>query len=119
MGQDYEVESNRKVHKIIRERNMKLILIVIFVVSFSSIAAAAERVNGYFRSNGTYVQPYYRSTSDSNAYNNYSTKGNINPYTGKEGTVDPYRVQSNYSTSYHNDFRTYNGDDARDMDDDN
>jgi hypothetical protein len=28
-------------------------------------------VNGYTRSNGTYVDPYYRSAPDSSTYNNY------------------------------------------------
>lgn len=47
-------------------------------------------VNGYYRSNGTYVQGHYRSERDGNVYNNLSTKGNVNPYTGQEGTRNPY-----------------------------
>ena len=47
-------------------------------------------VNGYYRSNGTYVQGHHRSECDGNVYNNWSTKGNINPYTGEEGTRNPY-----------------------------
>jgi hypothetical protein len=43
-------------------------------------------VQGYFRASGTYVQPYMRSAPDGNFYNNYSTYGNVNPYTGQEGT---------------------------------
>lgn len=43
-------------------------------------------VNGYYKSNGTYVQPHYRSNSDGDKSNNWSTRGNINPYTGKFGT---------------------------------
>ena len=31
-----------------------------------------------------------RSAPDNNIYNNYSTKPNINPYTGQTGTVNPY-----------------------------
>lgn len=44
-------------------------------------------VNGYTRSNGTYVEPYHRSNSDSYKFNNYGSKGNTNPYTGSRGTV--------------------------------
>lgn len=52
----------------------------------------AVHVNGYFRSNGTYVAPHYQSSPDSSFYNNWSTKGNVNPYTGKAGTrVSPAR----------------------------
>lgn len=50
---------------------------------------AAVRVNGYYKKNGTYVQPYYRSNPNSTKLDNYSTKGNINPYTGKIGTKNP------------------------------
>lgn len=50
---------------------------------------AAVHVKGYYRSNGTYVQPHYRSSPNGTVLDNYSTKGNINPYTGKEGTINP------------------------------
>jgi hypothetical protein len=43
-------------------------------------------VRGYTRKDGTYVEPYHRSAPDGDFWNNWSTKGNINPYTGKEGT---------------------------------
>ena len=42
-------------------------------------------VKGYMKKNGTYVAPAYRTKADSSKYNNYSTKGNINPYSGKKG----------------------------------
>jgi hypothetical protein len=58
----------------------------------ASYADAASRVSGYTRSNGTYVAPYYRSTANYTVRDNYSTKGNYNPYTGKAGT----RVYSSY-----------------------
>jgi hypothetical protein len=45
-----------------------------------------EPVQGYERKNGTYVEPYHRTTPDTTQKNNYETKGNVNPYTGKEGT---------------------------------
>ena len=47
-------------------------------------------VHGYYRRDGTYVRPHYRTRPDGNLWNNYSTKGNINPYTGKRGYTDPY-----------------------------
>jgi hypothetical protein len=54
------------------------------------IASADTYVQGYLRSDGTYVMPHYRTNPDATIYNNYSTRPNINPYTGKEGTVNPY-----------------------------
>lgn len=43
-------------------------------------------VKGYYRKNGTYIAPHYRSAPDKSLSNNWSTKGNLNPYTGKVGT---------------------------------
>ncbi len=48
-----------------------------------------EHVNGYTNKNGTYVAPHDKTTPDHNKENNWSTKGNVNPETGKKGTVDP------------------------------
>src|SRR5713226_3808774 len=55
-------------------------------------ARADDYVRGYFRSNGTYVAPHYRTHPDHNFYNNWSTYPNINPYTGQMGTrlTPPY-----------------------------
>jgi hypothetical protein len=43
-------------------------------------------VKGYTKKDGTYVGPHHRSAPDSSKSNNWSTKGNINPYSGKPGT---------------------------------
>ena len=51
-----------------------------------SFVDAAVRVRGYTRKDGTYVAPHYRSNPDGISSNNWSTKGNFNPYTGEEGT---------------------------------
>lgn len=48
-------------------------------------ADAATRVSGYTTKRGTYVAPHYRSDSNSRKYDNYSSRGNYNPYTGKKG----------------------------------
>jgi hypothetical protein len=45
-----------------------------------------EHVSGYTRKNGTHVATHDRSTKDSTKRNNWSTKGNVNPETGKAGT---------------------------------
>jgi hypothetical protein len=49
-------------------------------------ASAAVHVNGYYRKDGTYVAPHYRSNPDGNPYNNWSYPGNTNPYTGETAT---------------------------------
>jgi|GEM_PF-975828 len=66
-------------------------VMVLLAVTFSFTSAAKDvRVKGYFRKNGTYVAPHYRSSPNSTTLDNYSTRGNYNPYTGKSGTVNPY-----------------------------
>src|SRR5262249_49740922 len=47
---------------------------------------SSTSVRGYTRKDGTYVQSHRRSTADGRFENNYSTQGNRNPYTGKEGS---------------------------------
>lgn len=71
---------------------MKRLLMSIALLSFSgtAIAQSSVYVPGYVRSDGKYVQGHYRSAPDGNPYNNYSTRGNINPYTGRVGTRNPY-----------------------------
>ena len=56
------------------------------LVLVSTVSLADTYVNGYYRADGTYVQPYVRSDSNSTNWDNYSTQGNSNPYTGSEGT---------------------------------
>lgn len=57
------------------------------LVMFAGTAFAGDvYVRGHYRSNGTYVQPHYRSAPDGNFWNNWSTYPNLNLYTGKSGT---------------------------------
>ncbi len=55
-------------------------------ISFLLVSAAyAGYVNGYTRKDGTYVQGHNRSDPNDTVRDNYSYKGNVNPYTGEEG----------------------------------
>lgn len=68
--------------------------IVIALIYATAFSQTPQYVNGYYRSNGTYVQGYYRTKANNTIRDNYSTKGNINPYTGQKGT------KTYYSNSY-------------------
>jgi len=68
----------------------KLILSIVLLSTMLSTVVMAKYVNGYTKSNGTYVEGYYRSNANSTQYDNYSTSGNSNPYTGKVGTKRAY-----------------------------
>ena len=74
----------------------KLSLFLLVLVSCFTFANA-EYVRGYTKSNGTHVSGYHRSSANYTKRDNYSTKGNINPYTGKAGTKT-YSDYNNYGT---------------------
>lgn len=67
----------------------KLVFALAMIVCLSSVATAQVQVKPYFRSDGTYVQPHERTRPNNTLEDNYSTKGNVNPHTGRPGTVDP------------------------------
>ena len=66
----------------------KWILALVVLVMLAGSAFADVYVSGHYRSNGTYVQPHYRSSPNSTTSDNWSTRGNQNPYTGQYGTLN-------------------------------
>ncbi|HEV2627250.1 MAG TPA: hypothetical protein VGV41_01210 [Pseudolabrys sp.] len=44
---------------------------------------------GYTTQRGTYVQPHYQSAPNTTQMDNWNTRGNVNPYTGRIGTRSP------------------------------
>jgi hypothetical protein len=62
--------------------------------STGTTSGTAHYVQGYTRSNGTYVPGHYATNPNSTKLDNYSTKGNTNPWTGKPGTKSPYGSSS-------------------------
>src|SRR5450631_3825258 len=67
----------------------KYLTLTAFIFAGSAFTADVY-VNPYVTQNGTYIEGHYRTTPDSTPMNNYSTQGNVNPYTGQAGTVNPY-----------------------------
>jgi hypothetical protein len=49
----------------------------------------AHVVRPYVTQQGTYVQPHVQTNPNRTQLDNYSTRGNINPYTGQVGTRIP------------------------------
>lgn len=75
---------------------MKTVLAI--ALTMVSIGAAAQvPVSGYVKKDGTYVPPTVRSAPNNTQMDNYSTKGNTNPYNGNEGTVQPQPATSYYT----------------------
>jgi opacity protein-like surface antigen len=76
---------------------MKKLILGLLAVAFVSTALSAQvRVRGYQRSDGTYVAPHYRSSPNSTTNDNWTTKGNVNPYTGAAGTRNPEPYSNPY-----------------------
>ncbi len=76
------------------------IYIIIVMLSITPrLLYGQVHVHGYIKKDGTHVQPHYRSNLDGNPNNNWSTKGNINPYTGESGTRNP-KTPSTSTSSY-------------------
>lgn len=63
-----------------------LLALLISIYLFAQVNPSHSRVRGYANKRGTYVAPHERTKPNSTAKDNYSTKGNVNPYTGKKGT---------------------------------
>lgn len=72
----------------------RLVLSLVLLIAFSGISEARSgggpvRVRGSVTKSGTYRQPHYRTSPNRTQRDNWSSKGNTNPYTGKEGTKIP------------------------------
>ena len=83
-------------------------LVIIGILVFSTPSYAYVSVKGYYRSNGTYVQPYVRSNPNALKYDNYSYKG------GSLYNSSYYSSSRNYSSSwyqpsYYTDSNYYTG----------
>jgi hypothetical protein len=68
-----------------------LLIGVLFTVSSSAVEARTIRVKSYTTRRGTYVNSYYRTSPNRYKFDNYSSKGNYNPYTGRAGTINWWR----------------------------
>lgn len=80
---------------------MKFLIIIFLLLSFGLSAQVNSNyhwVNGYYRSDGTYVEGHYRTNPNYTKDDNYTTIGNVNPHTGEIGTLSG---GSNYTPSYY------------------
>ena len=50
--------------------------------------SSSHDVRGHTTKNGTYVAPSHATNPNDTKTDNFSNKGNVNPYTGKEGTKE-------------------------------
>ena len=79
---------------------VSIMALLLMLGTVSPLFAEDVSVKGYFRRDGTYVQPHMRSAPDSSYNNNWSTYPNVNPYTGQQGTRQPRLYDYNSGGSY-------------------
>lgn len=61
-------------------------MVILALCASTQVLAASHATKGYVKKNGTYVAPSHATNPNKTKLDNYSTKGNVNPYTGKVGT---------------------------------
>lgn len=62
-------------------------IVLLALLPTPAFARGSGHTRGYIRkSTGTYVAPSHHTQPNHTKADNYSTKGNENPYTGKKGT---------------------------------
>jgi hypothetical protein len=78
-----------------------LLLLILACISFSvygQVNPNYHKVDGYYRDNGTRVEPHYRTDPNKTINDNYTTKPNVNPHNGKKGTISQQPASPNYSS---------------------
>ena len=70
-----------------------ILISLVLLLGVSSFAEAKiSSVRGYFKpSTGRYVAPHFKTSPNKYKWDNYSAKGNINPFTGKRGYKSPFK----------------------------
>ncbi len=65
---------------------MRTILVFLFGLSTAGSALGDNYTKPYVRSDGTYVQGHMSSEPNQYRFDNYSGRGNVNPYTQERGS---------------------------------
>lgn len=68
---------------------MKKIFALAILAAITSAASADVYHRGYYRNNGTYVQPHYQTVPNGTQRDNYGSTGVYNPHNGEYGTRTP------------------------------
>lgn len=79
-----------------KRKVIAIVVVITICLSFTCVAFAKNvYVKGYTKKDDTYVEPHYRTSPDADFWNNWSSKGNVNPDTGKDG----YKLSQEYKAS--------------------
>lgn len=67
-------------------KELSFTLVILLAAAGAHAKGGSHSVRGHYTKKGAYVQPHRQTNPDSSKMNNWSRKGSVNPYTGKEGT---------------------------------
>ena len=80
--------------------SVTLLTIVFTFQGKAQVNPSSTYVSGYTRADGTYISGYYKTTPNSTNRDNYTTKPNVNPYTGTSGYIQPDSKPLNSGSAY-------------------
>jgi hypothetical protein len=71
-----------------QDKSIKIFTLALVMVIYmiAPVTMGDVYVEGYYRNDGTYVEPHWRSDPDGDISNNWSTYPNVNPHTNQIGT---------------------------------
>jgi hypothetical protein len=72
-------------------QQISLLTIFLLCLSVCSFASSAHNVRSYYKKNGTFVKSHRATNPNKTQRDNWSSKPNINPDTGKTGSKEPIK----------------------------
>jgi len=75
--------------KKVRHMKKAILALVLLASVITANAQSYHYVRPYYRHDGTSVQGHYQTDPDGNIHNNWRTYPNVNPFTGRPGTIRP------------------------------
>ena len=67
----------------------KFLVLMLGMVAISAWGTSSHNVRGYTKKDGTYVKGHRATNPNKTQRDNWSSRPNTNPYTGKQGTREP------------------------------
>jgi hypothetical protein len=74
------------------------VMVILLLTGVLAADVVAGSVRGYYRHDGTYVQPHQRTNPDRNLFNHDRVPGHDHPNTGKVTPGDPRRALEEFGT---------------------
>jgi len=71
---------------------MVAIALIIFFMPSMCLGKTVS-VKGGVTKTGIYRTPHFKTSPNNTKIDNWSAKGNVNPFTGKKGIVDPFKIK--------------------------